>query len=42
MPKRVANIKVFNALEKAGALEFNEKKYLQRVKEYNIRLYAKG
>lgn len=42
MPKRVANIKVFNALEKAGALEFSEKKYLQRVKEYNTKLYAKG
>nr|DAJ94240.1 MAG TPA: DNA polymerase III, alpha subunit [Caudoviricetes sp.] len=42
MPKRIANIKVFNALEKAGALEFNEKKYMQRVKEYNLRLYAKG
>lgn len=42
MPKRVATIKVFNALEAAGALEFNEKKYLQRVKEYNIKLYAKG
>ena len=42
MPKRIANIKVFNALEKAGALEFNEKKYLQRVKEYNTKLYAKG
>lgn len=42
MPKRIANIKVFNALEKAGALEFNEKKYLKGVKEYNLRLYAKG
>lgn len=42
MPKRVANIKVYNALEKAGALEFNEKKYLKRVREYNVKLYAKG
>lgn len=42
MPKRIATIKVFNALEAAGALEFSKKKYLQRVKEYNTRLYVKG
>lgn len=42
MPKRIANIKIFNALEKAGALEFNKKKYLKRVAEYNTHLFANG
>lgn len=42
MPKRIATIKVFNVLEKAGALDFSKKRYLNRVREYNQKLYGKG
>lgn len=42
MPKRIANVKVFNALEKYGALEFNENKYLENVKAYNTKMFGKG
>ena len=39
MPKRIATIKVFNILEKSGALEFRQSKYLKMVEEYNRKLY---
>lgn len=42
MPKRIANVKVFNALEKYGALEFNKNKYLENVKSYNTKMFGKG
>ena len=42
MPKRIANVKVFNALEKYGALEFDENKYLENVKVYNTKMFGKG
>ncbi len=42
VPKRVVNARVVNALLEAGALEFNKKKYISRVKKYNSTLYMKG
>lgn len=41
VPKRSANSRVVEALKEAGALEFNEAKYLDRVTRYNSALYAK-
>ena len=42
VPKRIRNIKVLEALEKAGALEFNKKKLLNNVVRYNSYLYSKN
>lgn len=35
IPKRLLNNKILNALENAGAIEFNKEKYLARVEQYN-------
>lgn len=42
IPKRIATVRVYNVLERSGALEFDKRKYLHRVEDYNRRLYAKG
>ena len=39
--KRVVNKRVLDALQEAGALEFDEKKYFKRVKMYNSSLYSR-
>lgn len=42
LPRRVVSARVLNALENAGALEFNDKKYLARVEKYNAALFGRG
>lgn len=39
---RVVTTRVINILKEQGALEFNKKTYLKRVKKYNSALYARG
>lgn len=39
---RVVTTRVISLLDEAGALNFNKKKYLQRVVKYNSSLYAKA
>lgn len=39
---RAVTTKVISLLDEAGALNFNKKKYLQRVTKYNSTLYAKS
>lgn len=41
LEKRVLNARVVKALEDAGALEFNQKKYLKRVEQYNSALFSR-
>jgi len=40
--KRIVNARVVTALEEAGALEFDKKIYIKRVKKYNSTLFMKG
>ena len=35
-------INLLNALENAGALEFNERRYLIRTEKYNSSIYGRG
>lgn len=42
LPRRVVTARVLNALENAGALEFNEKKYFARVEKYNSAIFGRG
>lgn len=42
VPKRLLNNRVLNALENAGAIEFNKDKYLARVEQYNRTIYGKN
>lgn len=42
LPRRVVTARVLNALENAGALEFNDKKYLARVEKYNAAMFGRG
>ena len=42
MPKRMLNNRVLNALENAGAIEFNKDKYLARVEQYNKTIFGKN
>ena len=42
VPKRQLNSKVLKALLEVGAVEFNKKKYFDRVVRYNSTLYAKA
>lgn len=39
---RVVNVRVLRLLKENGALEFNRKKYINRVTKYNSTLYAKS
>ena len=42
VPKRLLNNRVLNALENAGAIEFNKDKYLSRVEQYNRAIFGKN
>ena len=42
LPRRVVTARVLNALENAGALEFNEHKYLTRTEKYNAAMFGRG
>ena len=42
LPRRIVTARVLNALENAGALEFNEKKYFARVEKYNSAIFGRG
>ena len=42
VPKRLLNNRVLNALENAGAIEFDQDKYLSRVEQYNRAIYGKS
>ena len=42
LPRRVVTARVLNALENAGALEFNDRKYLARVEKYNAAMFGRG
>ena len=42
LPRRVVTARVLNALENAGALEFNEHKYLTRTEKYNSAMFGRG
>lgn len=42
IPKRMLNNRVLNALENAGAIEFDRNKYLSRVELYNMSLYGRN
>ena len=42
LPRRVVTARVLNALENAGALEFNKKKYFARVEKYNSAIFGRG
>jgi len=42
LPRRIVTARVLNALENAGALEFNEKKYFARVEKYNSAMFGRG
>ena len=42
LPRRVVTARVMNALENAGALEFNEKRYFARVEKYNSAIFGRG
>lgn len=42
IPKRMLNNRVLNALENAGAIEFNKNKFLARVEQYNRTIYGKN
>ena len=39
---KIANIKTVAALEKEGALDFNQKRWLARVEKYNVSLYGRS
>ena len=39
---KIANIKTVAALEKEGALDFNQKRWLSRVEKYNVSLYGRS
>lgn len=41
VPKRLLNTRVLNALENAGAIQFNQKKYMKAIEKYNIALYGR-
>ena len=41
VPKRILNARVIKALEESGALEFNNKKYMKRVEQYNSSLFGR-
>lgn len=42
LPRRIVTARVLNALENAGALEFNERRYLIRTEKYNSSIYGRG
>lgn len=42
LPRRIVTARVLNALENAGALEFNKKKYFARVEKYNSAIFGRG
>lgn len=42
LPRRIVTARVLNALENAGALEFNQKKYFARVEKYNSAIFGRG
>jgi DNA polymerase-3 subunit alpha len=42
IPKRVVNKKTLDALRDAGALDFNKKRYIERIVKYNSTLFARG
>lgn len=39
---KIVTIRVINALENAGALEFNKNKFLKRTEQYNMTLFGRG
>lgn len=42
LPRRIVTARVLNALENAGALEFDERKYFARVEKYNSAMFGRG
>jgi len=42
IPKKVVNKKAIDALQNAGALDFNKKSYVNRIIKYNSAMYARG
>lgn len=42
IPKRIATIKVFNALENSGALCFKKAVFMCNAEQYNLKLYGRG